>query len=200
MKFVLASHNKNKLREMQEILGALGVEVVLQSELGLDLEPEENGETFAENALIKARAVMEESGLPAIADDSGLCVDALQGAPGVYSARYGGEGLTDQQRYELVLRGVAGQFPRTCRFQCAIACCFPEGAVLTAEGKCEGTVAFTPMGEGGFGYDPIFFVPGLKKTFAQLNAEEKNAISHRGKALSTFAEKLKTYLQENVSP
>ena len=200
MKFVLASHTKNKLREMQEILGALGVEVVLQSELGLDLEPEENGETFAENALIKARAVMEESGLPAIADDSGLCVDALQGAPGVYSARYGGEGLTDQQRYELVLRGVAGQFPRTCRFQCAIACCFPEGAVLTAEGKCEGTVAFTPMGEGGFGYDPIFFVPGLKKTFAQLNAEEKNAISHRGKALSVFAEKLKTYLQENVSP
>jgi XTP/dITP diphosphohydrolase len=200
MKFVLASHNKNKLREMQEILGALGVEVVLQSELGLDLEPEENGETFAENALIKARAVMEESGLPAIADDSGLCVDALQGAPGVYSARYGGEGLTDQQRYELVLRGVAGQFPRTCRFQCAIACCFPEGAVLTAEGKCEGTVAFTPMGEGGFGYDPIFFVPGLKKTFAQLNAEEKNAISHRGKALSAFAEKLKTYLQENVTP
>ena len=200
MKVVLASHNKNKLREMQEILGALGVEVVLQSELGLDLEPEENGETFAENALIKARAVMEASGLPAIADDSGLCVDALQGAPGVYSARYGGEGLNDQQRYELVLRGVAGQFPRTCRFQCAIACCFPEGAVLTAEGKCEGTVAFTPMGEGGFGYDPIFFVPGLKKTFAQLNAEEKNAISHRGKALSAFAEKLKTYLQENVSP
>jgi XTP/dITP diphosphohydrolase len=200
MKFVLASHNKNKLREMQEILGALGVEVVLQSELGLDLEPEENGETFAENALIKARAVMEASGLPAIADDSGLCVDALQGAPGVYSARYGGEGLNDQQRYELVLRGVAGQFPRTCRFQCAIACCFPEGAVLTAEGKCEGTVAFTPMGEGGFGYDPIFFVPSLKKTFAQLTAEEKNAISHRGKALSAFAEKLKQHLQENVSP
>ena len=176
------------------------MEVVLQSELGLDLEPEENGETFAENALIKARAVMEASGLPAIADDSGLCVDALQGAPGVYSARYGGEGLNDQQRYELVLRGVAGQFPRTCRFQCAIACCFPEGAVLTAEGKCEGTVAFTPMGEGGFGYDPIFFVPSLKKTFAQLTAEEKNAISHRGKALSAFAEKLKQHLQENVSP
>jgi XTP/dITP diphosphohydrolase len=196
MKFVLASHNKNKLREMQEILGALGVEVVLQSELGLDLEPEENGETFAENALIKARAVMEESGLPAIADDSGLCVDALQGAPGVYSARYGGEGLTDQQRYELVLRGVAGQFPRTCRFQCAIACCFPEGAVLTAEGKCEGTVAFTPMGEGGFGYDPIFFVPGLKKTFAQLEAQEKNAISHRGKALEIFQKKLEAYLNK----
>ena len=194
MKFVLASHNKNKLREMQEILGALGVEVVLQSELGLALEPEENGATFAENALIKARAVMEASGLPAIADDSGLCVDALQGAPGVYSARYGGEGLDDRQRYELVLRGVAGQFPRTCRFRCAIACCFPDGEVLTADGTCEGTVAFTPMGEGGFGYDPIFFVPGLKKTFAQLTAEEKNAISHRGKALQAFAGKLREYL------
>lgn len=197
MKFVLASHNKNKLREMREILGALGVEVVLQSELGLDLEPEEDGKTFAENARIKAQAVMEAAGLPAIADDSGLCVDALQGAPGVYSARYGGEGLTDAQRYQLVLRGVAGQFPRTCRFQCAICCCFPGGEVLTAEGKCEGTVAFTPMGTEGFGYDPIFFVPGLKKTFAQLTAEEKNAISHRGKALRAFAEKLRAYLEKN---
>lgn len=196
MKFVLASHNKNKLRELQEILGGLGVEVVLQSELGLDLEPEETGTTFTENALLKARAVMEASGLPAIADDSGLCVDALQGAPGVYSARYGGEGLTDQERYLLVLRGAAGQFPRTCRFQCAVCCCFPDGKVLTAEGKCEGTVAFTPMGEGGFGYDPIFFVPKLKKTFAQLTPEEKNAISHRGQALRAFAQELEAYLNE----
>lgn len=196
MKFVLASHNKNKLRELQEILGGLGVEVVLQSELGLDLEPEETGTTFAENALLKARAVMEASGLPAIADDSGLCVDALQGAPGVYSARYGGEGLTDQERYMLVLRGAAGQFPRTCRFQCAVCCCFPDGKILTAEGKCEGTVAFTPMGEGGFGYDPIFFVPKLKKTFAQLSPEEKNAISHRGQALRAFAQELEVYLNE----
>ena len=196
MKFVLASHNKNKLRELQEILGGLGVEVVLQSELGLDLEPEETGTTFTENALLKARAVMEASGLPAIADDSGLCVDALQGAPGVYSARYGGEGLTDQERYLLVLRGAAGQFPRTCRFQCAVCCCFPDGKVLTAEGKCEGTVAFTPMGEGGFGYDPIFFVPNLKKTFAQLTPEEKNAISHRGQALRAFAQELEAYLNE----
>ena len=196
MKFVLASHNRNKLREMQEILGTLGVEVVLQSELGLDLEPEENGETFADNARIKAQAVMEASGLPAIADDSGLCVDALNGAPGVYSARYGGEGLSDEQRYELVLRGVAGQFPRTCRFRCAICCCFPDGRVLTAEGVCEGTVAFTPMGTEGFGYDPIFFLPEQKKTFAQLTAEEKNAISHRGKALRSFAEQLREYLEK----
>ncbi len=194
MKFVLASHNKGKLKELQAILGELGVEVVLQSELGLDLEPEETGTTFAENARIKARAVMEASGLPAIADDSGLCVDALNGAPGVYSARYGGEGLTDEQRYQLVLRGVAGQFPRTCRFQCAIVCCFPNGEELSANGTCEGTVAFTPMGTDGFGYDPIFFVPRLKKTFAQLSPEEKNAISHRGNALRDFAQKLKDYL------
>lgn len=198
MKFVLASHNRNKLRELREILDALGVEVVLQSELGLDLEPEENGTTFADNALIKAKAVMEASGLPAIADDSGLCVDALGGAPGVYSARYGGEGLTDQQRYALVLQGVAGQFPRTCRFECAVACCFPDGSVLTAQGKCEGTVAFTPMGEGGFGYDPIFFVPRLKKTFAQLTPEEKNAISHRGQALRSFAAQLAEFLKNQT--
>ncbi len=195
VKFVLASHNQNKLRELREILDALGVEVVLQSELGLDLEPEETGTTFAENALLKARAVMEASALPAIADDSGLCVDALGGAPGVYSARYGGEGLNDRERYELVLQGTAGQFPRTCRFECAIACCFPGGDVLTAQGVCPGTVAFTPMGEGGFGYDPIFFVPRLKKTFAQLTAEEKNAISHRGQALRQFAARLEEYLK-----
>lgn len=196
MKFVLASHNQNKLRELQSILEELGVEVVLQSQLGLNLEPEETGATFAENALIKARAVMEQSGLPAIADDSGFCVDKLNGAPGVYSARYGGEGLTDEQRYQLVLQAMQGQFPRTCRFVCSIACCFPEGETLTAEGECKGTVAFVPMGTEGFGYDPIFFVPQLKKTFAQLTPEEKNAISHRGNALRAFAAELKEYLNK----
>lgn len=194
MKFVLASHNQNKLKEMQEILGALGVELVLQSELGLALEPEENGTTFAENSLIKAKAVMEASGLPAIADDSGLCVDALGGAPGVYSARYGGEGLTDAQRCQLLLENMRGQMPRTCRFVCAITCCFPEGDIITAEGKCEGSVAFVPMGTGGFGYDPVFFLTKRKKTFAQLTAEEKNEISHRGVALREFAAKLREKL------
>ena len=199
MKLVLASKNAKKLIEMQDILSHLGVEVCLQSEVGVDVDVEETGTTFEENSILKAKAVMEASGLPAIADDSGLCVDALQGAPGVYSARYGGEGLTDQERYLLVLRGAAGQFPRTCRFQCAVCCCFPDGKVLTAEGKCEGTVAFTPMGEGGFGYDPIFFVPKLKKTFAQLTPEEKNAISHRGQALRAFARELEAYLNEKKS-
>lgn len=196
MKFVLASHNKGKLEELQSILGELGVEVVLQSEVGLDLEPEETGATFAENARIKAQAVMEASGLPAIADDSGLCVDALQGGPGVYSARYGGPDLTYAEKNRLLLQTMQGQTPRTCHFACHVTCCFPNGDVLDAEGTCQGTVAFAPMGEGGFGFDPIFFVPSLKKTFAQLSAEEKNAISHRGKALDSFEKKLKEYLKK----
>ena len=125
MKFVLASHNQGKLAEMQRILGQLGVEVVLQSELGLALEPEETGTTFTENARIKAEAVMQASGLPAIADDSGLCVDALNGAPGVYSARYGGEGLDDRGRYMLLLQTMRGQTTRAAHFTCAIACAFP---------------------------------------------------------------------------
>lgn len=193
MKFVLASHNRGKLAEMQRILGQLGVEVVLQSDLGLELEPEENGSTFAENAAIKARAVMEASGLPAIADDSGLCVDALNGAPGIYSARYGGLD-SDQARYRLLLENLRGAGSRSAHFHTAVVCCFPNGDTLEAEGDCFGTIAYAPQGEGGFGYDPVFFVPQLRKTFAQLTPEEKNAISHRGNALRAFAGKLKTYL------
>ena len=196
MKFVLASQNTHKLVEMQAILSAHGVEVVLQSDMGLHVDVEETGTTFAENAMLKARAVMEASGLPAIADDSGLCVDALGGAPGVYSARYGGEGLDDIQRYRLLLENMRGQMPRTARFVSVITCCFPNGDVISARGECPGTIAFAPMGEGGFGYDPVFFVPTLKKTFAQLTAEEKNAISHRGKALEAFQVKLKEYLSK----
>ena len=177
MKLVLASKNKKKLAEMNDILSHLGVEVCSEAEAGVDVEVEETGTTFEENSLLKARAVMEASGLPAIADDSGLCVDALNGAPGVYSARYGGPGLDDPGR--------------------VITCCFPNGDVLSARGECEGTVAFTPIGEGGFGYDPVFFVPPLKKTFAQLTAEEKNAISHRGKALEAFQVKLREYLEKS---
>ena len=193
MKLVLASKNQKKLTEMEEILSHLGVEVCLQSEVGVDVDVEETGTTFEENSLLKAKAVMEASGLPAIADDSGLCVDALGGAPGVYSARYGGPGLDDVGRYRLLLENMKGQ-PRAARFVSVITCCFPNGDVLTARGECPGTIAFAPMGEGGFGYDPVFFVPQLKKTFAQLTAEEKNAISHRGRALQAFAEELKAYL------
>ena len=195
MKLVLASQNKKKLVEMNDILSGLGIEVCSQAEAGVNLEPEETGTTFEENSLIKARAVMEASGLPAIADDAGLCVDALKGAPGVYSARYGGDGLDDVARYRLLLENMQGQMPRTAKFVSVITCCFPNGDVITARGECPGTIAFAAMGEGGFGYDPVFFVPPLKKTFAQLTPEEKNAISHRGKALKIFQEKLEAYLR-----
>ena len=196
MKLVLASKNAHKLVEMKDILSQLGVEVVLESEAGVDVDVEETGATFEENSLLKARAVMEASGMPAIADDSGLCVDALNGAPGVYSARYGGEGLDDTGRYRLLLENMRGQTPRTAKFVSVITCCFPNGDVLSARGECPGTIAFAPMGEGGFGYDPVFFIPSLKKTFAQLSPEEKNAISHRGNALKAFREKLETYLKK----
>ena len=194
MKLVLASKNEKKLKEMNEILSAMGVEVCLQADVGVDVGVEETGSTFEENSLLKARAVMEASGLPAVADDSGLCVDALNGAPGVYSARYGGEGLDDAGRYRMLLASMPRGAARTAKFVSVITCCFPNGDVLTARGECPGTIAFVPMGEGGFGYDPVFFLPKLKKTFAQLSAEEKNAVSHRGKALEAFAEKLAEYV------
>lgn len=196
MRLVLASKNKKKLVEMQEILSALGVEVVLQSEVGVDVDVEETGTTFAENAALKARAVCKASGLPAIADDSGLCVDALNGAPGVYSARYGGEGLDDVGRYKLLLENMRGMLDRRCGFVSAICCAFPNGDEIAAQGECRGTLAYAPKGDNGFGYDPIFFVPEKKKTFAQLTAEEKNEISHRGKALCAFKEKLEYYLSK----
>ena len=194
MKLVLASKNQKKLVEMNDILSHLGIEVCSEAEAGVDLEVEETGTTFEENSLLKAKAVMEASGLPAIADDSGLCVDCLGGAPGVYSARYGGEGLSDEARYQILLENMRGQMTRTAKFVSVITCCFPNGDVLSARGECPGTIAYAPMGEGGFGYDPVFFVPELKKTFAQLAADEKNAISHRGKALEAFQVKLGEYL------
>ena len=195
MKFVLASKNPHKLAELQRILGDMDVEVVLESQVGVDVDVEETGETFEENSLLKAKAVMEATGLPAIADDSGLCVNALNGAPGVYSARYGGEGLSDQERYRLVLEALRGQVDRGAKFVSVVTTCFPGGDVLTARGECPGTIAYAPQGENGFGYDPVFFVPPLRKTFAQMTAEEKNAISHRGRALEKFKVELEGYLR-----
>ena len=173
-KFVLATHNPGKLKEMAAILGRFGVEVVSPKDMGITVDVEETGTTFAENAMLKAKAICKAANLPAIADDSGLCVDALNGGPGVYSARYGGEGLDDRGRCMLLLNNLRGQPTRAAHFASAIA--------------------FAPRGEGGFGYDPVFFVPEKAKTFAQLTDEEKNEISHRGKALAIFAEKLATYL------
>lgn len=195
-KFILATHNPGKLKEMSQVLGGLGIEVVSPAEPGIADGVEETGETFAENAMLKAKAACISAGLPAIADDSGLCVDALNGGPGVYSARYGGEGLDDKGRMLLLLNTMRGMPTRSAHFTCAIACVFPNGDTLTAEGQCAGSIAYAPMGTDGFGYDPVFMIPDKAKTFAQMDAEEKNKISHRGKALREFSKKLETYLKK----
>lgn len=192
MRFVLASHNKKKLRELGDILGALGIEVVPLPE-GAP-EPEENGKTFEENACIKARAAAALTGLPAVADDSGLCVDALDGAPGIYSARYC-EG-TDTDRNAFLLANMAGQENRACRFVCAIACVRPDGSEFTVRGECEGQLLRESHGTGGFGYDPLFYVPAYGCTFGELPQEVKNQISHRARALERLAARLKNERQE----
>lgn len=193
MRYVLASNNKGKLSEMKAILSAQGEELLSQSEAGLTLEAEETGNTFEENALIKAHAACDALGQAAIADDSGLVVDALDGAPGIYSARYGGELCrSDEERTQLLLRNLQGAENRSARFVSCIACVFPNGDCITASGECEGKIAFAPKGEGGFGYDPVFMLPqGL--TMAELLPEEKNKISHRAAALKQFEMKLRNY-------
>ena len=187
MKLVLASKNRHKLVELQTILGQLGLEVVLESDIGIDVDVEETGTTFEENALLKAKAVMEASGMAAIADDSGLMVDALNGEPGVYSARYGGKD-SDAARTAYLLENMAKvpEGERTARFVSAIACALPDGRVVTSRGTCEGRILFETRGDNGFGYDPIFYVPELAMTFAEADGEQKNAISHRGNALKEF--------------
>ena len=194
MKAVLASNNKKKMVEMRAILGELGVEVLSQADVGVSIEPEENGTTFEENSRIKAVAIMEATGLPAIADDSGLVVEALDGAPGVYSARYGGEGLDDTGRWQLLLKNMEGKENRACKFVSVICCAFPDGTQLMARGEVHGVVAQGPKGEGGFGYDPIFWLPEQGKSMAELTAEEKNKISHRGNALRVFKKELEKKL------
>ena len=182
-RFVLASHNPGKLREMREILGELGILVLSQQEAGVDVEPEETGATFEENARIKAVAVMEASGLPAVADDSGLMVDALGGAPGVYSARYGGgHDRSDEERNAFLLQNLVNEEHRSAKYVSVIAVAYPDGRVLTARGECYGEIAREERGRGGFGYDPLFRLPDGRH-MAELSSEEKNRISHRGNAL-----------------
>ncbi len=194
MKAVLASQNKKKIAEMQEIMAAFGITLLTQAEAGVTVEVEETGETFRDNAFLKAEAIGKATGLLSISDDSGLCVDALGGAPGVYSARFGGAGLTDGERSLLLLEELRGLAPRTARFVCVICCRFPDGHCLYAEGSCEGTIAYEARGEGGFGYDPIFWPTGYQKSMAELTATEKHAISHRGKALSNLKTEWETYI------
>lgn len=154
MELILASNNPKKLKELREILGGMGIQVLSQREAGCCFEVEENGETFAENARLKAQAVTEATGKAAIADDSGLCVDALEGRPGIYSARYGPANGTDEDRYRCLLEELQGREDRSARFVSSICCTFPNGDVLTAEGTCEGRILEAPRGSGGFGYDP----------------------------------------------
>ena len=193
MRVVLASKNAHKLAEIRKITEKFGIELVLQSELGLDLDVEENGTTFEENSLIKAKAVMEATGLPALADDSGLAVDALNGEPGIYSARYGfDERLDDRGRLELLLKNMENvpEDQRQAKFVCVITMVTPEGKMVQARGEVYGQILRSAAGAGGFGYDPVFYYPPLGKTFAQLSAEEKNQVSHRAEALKLFYKKL----------
>lgn len=194
MRLILASNNQKKLRELRDILADLEVEVVSQREAGCDFEVDETGETFAENAHLKAAAVTATTGEPAVADDSGLVVDALGGAPGVHSARYtGSHDDTDEARYQLLLKNMEDQKQRSARFVSCICCTFPNGDVIHTRGECEGEILYAPRGEGGFGYDPVFLAAGTDKSMAELSPEGKNAISHRGNALRQFKEKLREY-------
>ena len=195
MDFLIATHNMKKRDELQRILSPLGVHVLTADEAGVDLtDVEETGTTFEENALLKARSGCKEGKMPCIADDSGLCVDALDGAPGVYSARFAGEHGNDQKNNDKLL-GLLKNVPdekRTAKFVSAVACVFPDGRECTVEGECKGKIGYAPKGEGGFGYDPLFFVG--EKSFAELRPEEKDAVSHRGNALRALADKLPAYL------
>ncbi len=196
MKFVLASQNKGKLLEMQTILSDLDVEICTLDQLGITVDVEEDGKTFEENSLKKALAVMYKTGLPTIADDSGLCVEELGGAPGIYSARYGGDSAPkDTQKNALILQALRDQTNRSAKFVCVITCCFPIGMALATRGECEGLISFVPKGAGGFGYDTIFQPKGETRTFAEMPAAEKNAMSHRGNALRCFRKGLEEFLQ-----
>jgi len=194
MKVVLASKNPHKLVEISKITEKFGMELILQSQLGVDIDVEETGTTFEENSFLKADAVMRATGLPALADDSGIAVDALNGEPGVYSARYGfDESLDDWGRLELLLKNTEavpdGQ--RQAQFVCVITMVTPEGQTIQARGEIHGELTRQPRGENGFGYDPIFYYPPYGKTTAEMSPEEKNQVSHRGNALRVLNEKLK---------
>ncbi|MGM9603527.1 MAG: RdgB/HAM1 family non-canonical purine NTP pyrophosphatase [Faecousia sp.] len=194
MKVVLASKNKHKLEEISQITKKFDMELVLQSELGVDIDVEETGTTFEENSFLKAEAVMKATGLPAMADDSGIAVDALNGEPGIYSARYGFDPtLDDWGRLQLLLKNTE-QVPdgqRQAQFVCVITLVTPEGKTIQARGEVHGELLREPRGQGGFGYDPIFYYPPMGMTTAEMSAEDKNRVSHRGAALKVFYQKLK---------
>ena len=195
MDFILATNNMKKLAEMQRILSPLGINVVTAKTLGIELEDvEETGTTFEENARLKATAACKETNMPAIADDSGLCVDYLDGAPGIFSARFSGEHGNDEKNNDLLLEKLKGVKPeqRTAHYVCAICCVFPNGKEITVRGECSGTIGFERDGNAGFGYDPLFLVNG--RSFGRYTAEEKDKISHRVNALRKLKAELEKYI------
>ena len=194
MKVVLASKNRHKLEEISQITRKFDMELVLQSELGVDIDVEETGTTFEENSFLKAEAVMKATGLPALADDSGIAVDALNGEPGIYSARYGFDPtLDDWGRLQLLLKNTEGvpDGQRQAKFVCVITMVTPEGQAIQARGEIHGELLRAPAGENGFGYDPIFYYPPLGMTTAEMPGEVKNQVSHRANALKVLYQKLK---------
>ena len=192
--FLIATHNMKKRDELYRILSPLGIDVKTADQLGIEItDVDETGETFYENALLKAQSGCRESGMPCVADDSGLAVDYLVGAPGVYSARFAGEHGNDEKNNQKLLKLLTDvEVPeRTARFVSVVCCVFPNGDIISARGECKGYIGFEPKGNGGFGYDPLFMVGD--KSFAELTPEEKDALSQRGNALRFLSEKLKAY-------
>ncbi len=185
---VIATTNKGKTAEIREMLTDSSVHIKNLNDFGPIPEIEEDGKTFDENAYKKASVTARILGIPALSDDSGLMVESLEGAPGVLSARYAGEQATDQQRCEKLLKEMKGKANRKAAFECVLSIAVPTGPALTYEARCEGLIAEKPSGSNGFGYDPVFFYPPLKKTFAELSRAEKSRVSHRGKALGEFKE------------
>ena len=199
IRMVIATRNEGKVREFKRILEDLPVEILTAAEAGVVGEAEETGTTFSENAYLKASYVAKQTGLISIADDSGICVDWLDGAPGVHSARYAGEHGSDEKNNDKLLAALEGvpDEQRGARFECAIACVCPDGTTFTVLGSCPGKVGYQRAGTGGFGYDPLFYVG--ERSFAEMTPEEKDRISHRGKALRAFEEKFRDYLQQQAA-
>ena len=191
-KMIFATGNEGKMREVRMILGDLGAEILSLKEAGIQAKAEENGTTFEENAVIKAKEIMEKTGALVLADDSGLEVDALNGEPGIYSARYMGHETSYHIKNKNLIERLEGKTgeERSARFVCAIAACFPDGRVLTTRGTMEGQIGYEEKGENGFGYDPIFYLPEYQCYSGELPLEEKNKLSHRGKALRLMKEQL----------
>jgi XTP/dITP diphosphohydrolase len=187
---VIATRNKGKTQEIKDLLTGYPVDIKNLDDFGPIPQIEEDGDTFDENAYKKASFAARILGLPALADDSGLIVETLGGAPGIHSARYAGENATDQEKYLKLLHEMRGKTNRKAAFECVISVAVPTGAALTYEARCEGIIAEEPAGSNGFGYDPVFFYPPFHKTFAQISRSEKNRISHRGKALAELKSEL----------